>query len=468
MKIFLLIIAFSAFAFSKNCETPTTETGQVHGTHTEDFERVFTAMTYLCDGQLVPGYPFDFGQTSMVPFVGGVSVYYDTCNEVKLYCGKQKFNFTSFSAYGPDIDETTLFPIFSGNKHVVALLYTIAESRGYFDWEDKVSQYLDLFLSGGKENITFTQFKSNGACLSTLDPIDLSEILLDGNYTRVRELIRNSIPECTPGTSWGYVPVIGGIEDYFVLNAILESHSYTFESFFAEISATVGTGEFFFGIPLSDTTTTARVADLRPGVFPFVNSTESQLLNAALANPSSIAFRALFNPIEFLTIGPLIFNFYRNILLLSGSGFATPDWVAKFTHHFVTKNGKFNGVRLAKTSAITCATENVFNGTDANRFKQAAFSRAGFFQNTADYVISPNNEAFGHDGAGTTSQIVGDRDNRLSAAIFTPNYNTGTNEHSLAYQTRVLNAEIWKARCDVCQCEKDWNESDMKRNALRK
>jgi len=70
--------------------------------------------------------------------------------------------------------EDTMVLVFSTTKGLSGLAVALAHTKGYFDYDEKVSKYWPEFAQNGKENITLRQLLSHQAPLCAIDePMDL-------------------------------------------------------------------------------------------------------------------------------------------------------------------------------------------------------------------------------------------------------------------------------------------------------
>jgi CubicO group peptidase (beta-lactamase class C family) len=79
------------------------------------------------------------------------AVYYKSQKVVDLWGGIRD------EKSGDDWKEDTLVHVFSTTKGVAALTVAVAQSRGLFEYEDKISTYWPEFAQNGKEDITIRE-----------------------------------------------------------------------------------------------------------------------------------------------------------------------------------------------------------------------------------------------------------------------------------------------------------------------
>ena len=79
----------------------------------------------------------------------------------------------SFSASGARWDEDTMVLVYSATKGMSALAMALAESRGLFDYDERVCTYWPEFAQAGKDQITVRQLLAHQAGLFAFDePVD--------------------------------------------------------------------------------------------------------------------------------------------------------------------------------------------------------------------------------------------------------------------------------------------------------
>lgn len=104
--------------------------------------------------------------------------------------------------------ETTLTPVFSTGKAVMALLIATCVERGLLDYEVPVARYWPAFGQAGKEAITVGQMMSHQAGLPGFDTAEDPAIWFDRKATLAR--LCAQAPMWPPGTASGYSPIVIG------------------------------------------------------------------------------------------------------------------------------------------------------------------------------------------------------------------------------------------------------------------
>lgn len=104
--------------------------------------------------------------------------------------------------------ETTLTPVFSTGKAVMALLIATCVERGLLDYERAVADYWPAFGQAGKAAITVGQMMSHQAGLPGFDTAEDPAIWFDREATLAR--LSAQAPMWVPGTASGYSPIVIG------------------------------------------------------------------------------------------------------------------------------------------------------------------------------------------------------------------------------------------------------------------
>jgi len=104
--------------------------------------------------------------------------------------------------------ETTLTPVFSTGKAVMALLIATCVERGLLDYERPVADYWPAFGQAGKAAVTVGQMMSHQAGLPGFDTAEDPAIWFDREATLAR--LCAQAPMWPPGTASGYSPVVIG------------------------------------------------------------------------------------------------------------------------------------------------------------------------------------------------------------------------------------------------------------------
>jgi CubicO group peptidase (beta-lactamase class C family) len=105
-------------------------------------------------------------------------------------------------------DDTTLTPVFSTGKAVMALMIARLVDQGKLDYETPVATYWPEFGQNGKAGITLGQLISHQGGLSGFSPPQDPSIWFDVPATL--KALCEQAPLWTPGEGSGYHPIAGG------------------------------------------------------------------------------------------------------------------------------------------------------------------------------------------------------------------------------------------------------------------
>ena len=134
--------------------------------------------------------------------------------------------------------QDTMVIVYSATKGLAAMTLAVAHSRGWLDYEERVSRYWPEFAQQGKERITVRQLLAHQAGLHVLDvPID-RRLLSD--LDRLAEVLARQKPAWEPGTRQAYHAITLGFYESELLRRIDPKHRSVGQFFQEEIAAPLG------------------------------------------------------------------------------------------------------------------------------------------------------------------------------------------------------------------------------------
>ena len=136
--------------------------------------------------------------------------------------------------------------VYSTSKGLSAMTLALAHSRGWLDYDERVTTYWPEFGQAGKEEVTMRQLLGHEAGLPVIDePLDPS-VLAD--FDRLAAVIARQRPLWPPGTRHGYHGVSLGWYEGELIRRV-DPERRTLGRFFAEeIAAPLGL-DVHFGVP---------------------------------------------------------------------------------------------------------------------------------------------------------------------------------------------------------------------------
>lgn len=156
-------------------------------------------------------------------------------------------------------DEDTMVIVHSTTKGLAAMTLAVAHSRGWLDYEERVSHYWPEFAQHGKERVTVRQLLGHQAGLFALDePVDRALVT---DLDRLAAVLARQKPAWPPGTRQGYHAVTLGFYEGELLRRIDPQHRTLGQFFEEEIARPLGLDAY---IRLPEDIPTERLATLAP------------------------------------------------------------------------------------------------------------------------------------------------------------------------------------------------------------
>src|SRR6476619_2381976 len=160
---------------------------------------------------------------------------------------------------GEPWNEDTMVIVYSATKGLAAMTLAIAHSRGWLDYEERVSAYWPEFAQQGKERITVRQLLAHQAGLFAIDePVDRSVV---SDLDRLAVVLARQKPAWEPGTRQAYHALTLGFYEGELLRRIDPRHRTLGQFFQDEIASPLGLDVY---IRLPEEIPNARLATLTP------------------------------------------------------------------------------------------------------------------------------------------------------------------------------------------------------------
>ena len=240
---------------------------------------------------------------------------------------------------GEPWNEDTMVVVHSASKGLAAMTLAIAHSRGWLDYEERVSAYWPEFAQEGKERITVRQLLAHQAGLFAIDePVDRSVVV---DLDRLAVVLARQKPAWEPGARQAYHALTLGFYEGELVRRVDPCHRSLGQFFHDEIATPLGE-EVYIGLP--DTIPNSRLATIAPPRpldmlfgFPLRFTLEalnrrSNIYRALEINPG---VRAYFDPQRI---------YARNLEVPSGNAIGTARAIAHPYSVFAT-GGRELGLR---------------------------------------------------------------------------------------------------------------------------
>jgi CubicO group peptidase (beta-lactamase class C family) len=228
--------------------------------------------------------------------------------------------------------------VYSATKGLAAMTLAIAHSRGWLDYEERVSAYWPEFAQQGKGQITLRQLLAHQAGLFELnEPIDRG---LLADLDRLAVVLARQKPAWEPGTRQAYHAITLGFYESELLRRIDPQHRSLGQFFQDEIATPLGLDIY---IRLPETISNSRLATIaRPSLVEMLRGFGLRFTLEAMNRRSRIvrALRGSELPHDEQCI------YARNLEVPSGGGIGTARAIAHAYSVFAT-GGSELGLRRA-------------------------------------------------------------------------------------------------------------------------
>jgi CubicO group peptidase (beta-lactamase class C family) len=294
---------------------------------------------------------------------------------------------------GDPWEEETMVVVYSTTKGLAAMTLALAHSRGWLDYDERVSAYWPEFAQNGKELITVRQLLAHQAGLFAFDePVDKAMV---ADLDRLAVVLARQKPRWEPGTRQAYHAISLGFYENELLRRLDPQHRSLGRFFHDEIALPLGLNLY---IRLPDSIPNSQLATMdSPGFLKMLFNFPIRLTLASLY-PRSNIYRALIaNP------GSGIVHdeqriYSRELEVPSGGGVGTARSIARAYSVFAS-GGEELGIRPETLSELTApAVPPKFGFYDECMKGEARFS-LGFMKPCEAWPFA-RSSAFGHPGAG--------------------------------------------------------------------
>ena len=292
---------------------------------------------------------------------------------------------------GEPWEEDTMVLVYSATKGLAAMAMAVAHSRGWLDYDERVSTYWPGFAQHGKERVTVRQLLAHQAGLFALDePVDER---LVSDLDRLAVVLARQKPAWEPGTRQAYHAITLGFYESELLRRIDPRRRSVGQLFQDEIATPLGLDVY---IRLPESIPDVKLATLsRPGpiemLFGFPIRATIEFMN-----PRSKIVRAL--------AGSVLAHderrvYARNLEIPSGGGVGTARAIAYAYGVFAT-GGRELGLRPETVRALAAPAIPPTRGfhDECMKSDDVRFS-LGFMKSSREWPFGSEN-SFGAPGAG--------------------------------------------------------------------
>lgn len=213
---------------------------------------------------------------------GACCVYHQGEKVVDLWGGVRN------KTTGEPWEEGTMVLVYSATKGLAAMTLAVAHSRGWLDYEERVSRYWQEFAQQGKATVTVRQLLAHQAGLFAFDEQGNRSLVAD--LDRLAVVLARQKPAWEPGTRQAYHAITLGYYESELLRRVDPQHRSLGQFFEDEIATPLGL-DFHIRLPVS--IPNSRLATLeRPSRLAMLRGFPLRL-TLAVMNPHANIVRAL-------------------------------------------------------------------------------------------------------------------------------------------------------------------------------
>jgi len=315
---------------------------------------------------------------------GACCVYHRGDRVVDLWGGIRN------EATGEPWEEATMVLVHSTTKGLAAMALAVAHSRGWLDYEERVTRYWPEFGQQGKEDITVRQLLAHQAGLFALDEPVTRTLIAD--LDRLAAVLARQKAAWEPGSRQAYHAITLGFYEGELIRRLDPKHRSLGQFFQEEIASPLGL-DFYIRLP--ESIPDARLALLsRPGRLEILRGFPLRFALAAF-NPRSKIVRALRGS-ELPHDAQRIYA--RNLEIPSGGGVGTARAIAHAYSVFAT-DGKELHLRQETLQALSAPARPAAHGFYDQCMKGEARFSLGFMKPCPTLSFG-SESSFGSPGSG--------------------------------------------------------------------
>jgi CubicO group peptidase (beta-lactamase class C family) len=318
---------------------------------------------------------------------GACCIYHDGEKVVDLWGGIRN------RGTGEPWEEDTMVLVFSATKGLAAMTMALAHSRGWLDFDERVSVYWPEFARRGKGAITVRQLLAHQAGLFAFDEHVDKDIIAD--LDRLAVVLARQTPAWPAGSRQAYHALTLGFFEGELLRRVDPLHRSLGQFFHEAIALPLGL-EFYIRLPESIPDSRLAVLD-RENPLRSISRLPFRLMLASL-NPRSAIFRGLMvNPGSGIPLDAERI-YARNLEVPSGGGVGTARAMARAYSAFAN-NGPELGLRDETLGELIAPAIPSATGFYDEALKGEIEFSLGFMKTCSNWRFG-HTGAFGSPGAG--------------------------------------------------------------------
>jgi CubicO group peptidase (beta-lactamase class C family) len=339
---------------------------------------------------------------------GAVAAYVDGEKVVDLWGGVRDVRDES------PWEEDTLVLVYSTSKGLAAIALALMHSRGYLDYDERVSEYWPQFAQRRKEAVTVRQLLGHEAGLPVIDERLDPELLAD--FDRLADVIARQKPLWKPGSRHGYHGISLGWYMGELMRRVDPDTRTLGRVFREDVAGPLGV-ELHFGVPPDfDKSRLARIERVNPlKALSDVRDLPPRMA-LAMANPASVSFKTFANP-RMWSPAELDSSRYRSLEFPAGGAVGSARAIAR-AYAAVAGPEPELGIAAETVRELSRFPQPPTRGWFDQVLKVNTAFSLGFARPLGPFQFGSSDRAFGHPGAGGSFAFA-DPDRHVSFAYVT-------------------------------------------------
>ena len=330
------------------------------------------------------------------------------------YCGEKVVDLWGGirnKATGEPWHEETMVLVYSATKGLAAMTLALAHSRGWLDYEARVSTYWPEFAQAGKADMTVRQLLAHqGGLFAFGEPVDRTAV---ADLDRLATVMARQTPAWPPGTRQAYHAITLGFYEGELLRRVDPQRRSLGRFFQEEVAAPLGEDVY---IRLPEEIPNDRLATLVPPPAMVTLFSFPLRLTLSAMNRRSNIYRALVtNPGSEIVRDPQRI-YARNFEVPSGGGVGTARGIAH-AYSVFANGGRELGLRQDTLDALSAPPIPPTHGFFDECMKGESRFSYGFMKPGGAWTFG-GPRSFGAPGAGGSFGFA-DPDARVGYAYVT-------------------------------------------------